>query len=196
MHNERPDPDFLTPIFHDSLLRGCRKKHKSLEPRSTRRTQRKRKALLNALRVLCGSLLFRDFCDAHLRGNPNSRHGSVDKKWVSFSLSIKPIADQPDNHPLLRQLQTLLDNGEAQAIIAAMQINACIMIDEKKGRKESRKRVLKVIGSLTLLLQAIRHNLIGPLKPITDDLRQNGIRYSDSVIHELLKLEATLLRAR
>ena len=66
--------------------RGCRKKHKSLEPRSTRRTQRKRKALLSALRVLRGSLLFRDFCDAHLRGYPNSRHGLVDKKWVSFSL--------------------------------------------------------------------------------------------------------------
>ena len=110
--------------------------------------------------------------------------------------TIKPIPDQPDNHPLLQQLQTLLDNGEAQAIIAAMQLNACIMIDEKKGRKESRKRGLKVIGSLTLLLQARRHNLIGPLKPITDDLRQNGIRYSDSVIHELLELEATLLKAR
>ena len=110
--------------------------------------------------------------------------------------TIKPIPDQPDNHPLLQQLQTLLDNGEAQAIIAAMQLNACIMIDEKKGRKESRKRGLKVIGSLTLLLQARRHNLIGPLKPITDNLRQNGIRYSDSVIHELLELEATLLKAR
>ena len=110
--------------------------------------------------------------------------------------TIKPIPDQPDNHPLLQQLQTLLDNGEAQAIIAAMQLNACIMIDEKKVRKESRKRGLKVIGSLTLLLQARRHNLIGPLKPITDDLRQNGIRYSDSVIHELLELEATLLKAR
>ena len=110
--------------------------------------------------------------------------------------TIKPIADQPANHPLLRQLQTLLDNGEAQAIIAAMQHNACIMIDEKKGRKESRKRGLKVIGSLTLLLQARKHNLIGPLKPVTDDLRQNGIRYSDSVIHELLELEATLLKAR
>ena len=35
----------------------CRKKHKSLEPR---RAQRKRKALLCALR---GSLLFRVFCD-------------------------------------------------------------------------------------------------------------------------------------
>ncbi|WP_257296153.1 DUF3368 domain-containing protein, partial [Endozoicomonas sp. YOMI1] len=30
-----------------------------------------------------------------------------------------------------------------------------------------------------------------PLKPITDDLRQQGIRYSDSVINELLKLEET-----
>ncbi|WBA88465.1 DUF3368 domain-containing protein [Endozoicomonas sp. GU-1] len=97
---------------------------------------------------------------------------------------------------MLQQLQALLDNGEAQAIIAAMQLNACIMIDEKKGRRESCKRGLKVIGSLTLLLQARRQNLIGSLKPITDGLRQNGIRYSDSVIHELLELEATLLKAR
>ena len=45
-----------------------RKKHKSFEPRRTRRAQRKRKALLCALRVLRGSLLFRAFCDALLHG--------------------------------------------------------------------------------------------------------------------------------
>ena len=43
-------------------------------------------SLLSALRVLRGSLLFKAFCDAHLRGYPNSRHGLVDKKWVSFSV--------------------------------------------------------------------------------------------------------------
>ena len=48
----------------DPSLRGCRKKHKSLEPRRTRRPRRKRKALLCALR---GSLLFRAFCDNFLR---------------------------------------------------------------------------------------------------------------------------------
>ena len=47
-------------------LRGCRKKHKSLEPRRTRRPQRKRQALLCALRALRGSLLFRAFCDTLL----------------------------------------------------------------------------------------------------------------------------------
>ena len=52
-----------------------RKKHKSFEPRRTRRALRKRKALLCALRVLRGSLLFRAFCDS-LRRRDDKWDGS------------------------------------------------------------------------------------------------------------------------
>ena len=48
----------LTKTTSDTQLRGRRKKLKSLEPR---RSQRKRKALLRALRVLRGSLLSAPF---------------------------------------------------------------------------------------------------------------------------------------
>lgn len=106
--------------------------------------------------------------------------------------TITPTTNKAANHPLLLQLQTLLDNGEAQAIVTAIELNACIMIDEKKGRKEASKKGLQVIGSLTLLMQARKQNLVGPLKPITDQLRENGIRYSDRVINELLALEEKL----
>ena len=106
--------------------------------------------------------------------------------------TIKSINDKAESHPLLVQLQSILDKGEAQAIIAAIELNTCILIDEKKGRKEASKKGLQVIGSLTLLLQARKQNLIGSLKSITDHLRQNGIRYSDAVINELLALEAKL----
>lgn len=106
--------------------------------------------------------------------------------------TITPIANKAANHPLLLQLQTLLDNGEAQAIVAAIELNACLMIDEKKGRKEASKKGLQVISSLTLLLQARKQNLVGSLKPIIAQLREKGIRYSDRVINELLTLEAKL----
>ena len=59
-------PGFIIPLVY-YRCRGCCKRHKSLEPRRTRRAQRKRKALLCALRVLRGSLLFRAFWDT-LRG--------------------------------------------------------------------------------------------------------------------------------
>lgn len=45
---------------------------------------------------------------------------------------IKPIANKTEKHPLLLQLQSVLDTGEAQAIIAAIELDTCIMIDEKK----------------------------------------------------------------
>ena len=49
----------------EPLVRDCRKKHKGLEPQRTQRAQRKRKAFLC---VLCGSLLFRAFCNTLVRG--------------------------------------------------------------------------------------------------------------------------------
>ena len=73
LSSDKPRRSFVSSCLCGSLLfrafcnnrhRGCCKKHKSLEPRRTRRSQRKRKALLCALRVLRGSLLFRAVCDA------------------------------------------------------------------------------------------------------------------------------------
>ena len=63
---------------------GCRKKPKSLEPRRTRRAQRKRKALLCALRVLRGSLLFRAFCDS-LEGGDQSINSPTSHENAAMS---------------------------------------------------------------------------------------------------------------
>ncbi|MCW7553214.1 DUF3368 domain-containing protein [Endozoicomonas gorgoniicola] len=123
---------------------------------------------------------------------PGKPSGNVIEKAVNTGF-IKPIADKPENHPLITNLQNVLDKGEAQAIAAAMELNTCIMIDEKKGRKIASNKGLKVIGSLTLLLQARKHRIVGPLKPIVEQLRERGIRYSDPVINELLALEAKLI---
>ena len=67
--------DVLSLVSDENAARqACRKKHKSLEPRRTRRAPRKRKALLCALR---GSLLFRAFCDALLRADDHQQCDSV-----------------------------------------------------------------------------------------------------------------------
>ena len=73
---------FLYPCAGD-----CRKKLKSLEPRRTRRAQRKRKVLLCALRVLRGSLLFRAFCDNLEGGNRFSPQIPALKKKPGSDLS-------------------------------------------------------------------------------------------------------------
>ena len=78
---------FLYPCAGD-----CRKKLKSLEPRRTRRAQRRTFLFLCALRVLRGSLLFRAFCDNLEGGNPLLTANSSLEKKAGIRSFIVPIS--------------------------------------------------------------------------------------------------------
>ena len=78
--------------------------------------------------------------------------------WTSAPpawLQISGIAYQPD--PLL----DLLDRGERDAILLAQSIKAdWLIIDDLDGRREAANRQLPVIGTLGILAEAARRNLL------------------------------------
>ncbi len=53
-----------------------------------------------------------------------------------------------------------LDRGERESIALALALDGLLLIDEERGRKEARQRGVTVRGTLGVLIQAYRSNLI------------------------------------
>lgn len=91
--------------------------------------------------------------------------------------------------PVLSQLLSDLDEGEAHAIAIAIELNAdLLIIDEKKGRKQAERLKLNYTGLGGVLLRAKSAGLIPLVAPVLDDLKaQAGFYLSESVRGVLLE---------
>ncbi|MGV0028451.1 DUF3368 domain-containing protein [Phormidesmis priestleyi] len=68
-------------------------------------------------------------------------------------------------------LRSVLDQGEAEAITLALQLNAeLLIIDERPGRAIAQQCGIKIIGVLGVLLEAKHQGLIVVVKPLMDQL--------------------------
>lgn len=103
------------------------------------------------------------------------------------------IKTQPVQNP--RQVTQILtsqaniDQGEAEAIILALELNAdLILIDERRGRMLASAYNLKVTGLLGVLLQAKNQQAIAAVKPLMDKLiQQANFRIRDELYQTILE---------
>lgn len=87
------------------------------------------------------------------------------------------------------KLSIFIDEGEAEAIVLAQEINAdYLLIDDYKGRKVAEETGVKIIGVLGLLLKAKEKGLIKEIAPYINVLKTAGIYYSDQLVTHLLFL--------
>jgi len=86
-------------------------------------------------------------------------------------------------------LLALLDKGEASVIVLAQQRQAdIILIDEQKARKVARTLFsLNVIGSVRVLLEAKKQNLISDVKTALNAMRENGYHLHDTIVSYALR---------
>jgi predicted nucleic acid-binding protein len=80
---------------------------------------------------------------------------------------------QVQNRVLVEELvnEADLDEGEAEAIVLVIEVKAQrLLIDERLGRREAKKRGVAVVGVLGILVAAKTEGLIVAVKPILDDL--------------------------
>jgi predicted nucleic acid-binding protein len=83
--------------------------------------------------------------------------------WIE-TLAVKDRA-------MVTSLQLEVDEGEAEAIVLAVELNAdLLLIDERIGRAVASRLGLNFIGLLGLLIEAKRKGLVFAVKPILDDL--------------------------
>lgn len=103
-------------------------------------------------------------------------------KWVT--------RETPTNTTFIDSLRQTLDDGEAQGIALALELDAdLLLIDERLGRMTARYFDLEIIGLLGILIQAKQDGLIDQIKPLVDQLRfEIGFRVSTQLYQEVLRL--------
>lgn len=113
----------------------------------------------------------------------------ADARRIQAAISGGPfrVVTVPES-PRLRAIGRALDAGEAQALVLAEQLGAPVLMDERKGRIESRRRGIRVIGTGALLVAAKRKGLVDEVAPLLAALVESGYRISDRLQRALLEL--------
>lgn len=112
---------------------------------------------------------------------------SVCKKAVDSSLDWIQIG-KIKNQLAKSMYKTQLHDGEVEVMILSKEIGAdVVIIDDANAKKHAKYLDLPVIGTLGILIKARQKGYVEELKPILDQMVQNGIYISQSVIHMCLE---------
>ncbi|MEH2364568.1 DUF3368 domain-containing protein [Nostoc sp.] len=116
-----------------------------------------------------------------IRAGEKVNNAIINANWIE----IQSVT----NKQLVKKLEFNLDQGEAEAIILAVELNANqLLIDERLGRQEANKLGLSLIGVLGMLLIAKKRGLISNVKSVMDDLiTQTTFRVGEQLYYRILK---------
>lgn len=81
-----------------------------------------------------------------------------------------------------------LDEGEAQALSLAHELQCGVLIDERRGRQAALRQNLPVFGTLGVLLRAKEIGKIDAVAPALGQIQSNGYRISSALVEEVLAL--------
>jgi uncharacterized protein len=92
------------------------------------------------------------------------------------------------NRPLVTQIETMLDPGEAEAIALAVErAPSVLLIDERDGRQVARTLGVPLTGTLGILLRAKALGHTPAIKPLlTELIEQHHFRLHPSLVQRVL----------
>ncbi len=95
----------------------------------------------------------------------------------------------PSDKELFEKLLTILDEGEAAAIVLSKELAAdLLLIDERKGRRVAKENGIRIIGLLGVLVDAKQQEILETVKPILDRLIfQTGFRVGSGLYQRVLR---------
>lgn len=105
----------------------------------------------------------------------------VDKaSWINVQTVTNKLAVE-----LLRER---LDAGESEAIVLAMESKTnLLLMDDARGRRISKVRGIKLIGTLGVLVVAKEYGLVTEVQPLLDQLINVGFYMSSDLYQTILK---------
>ncbi|NOX86088.1 MAG: DUF3368 domain-containing protein [Chlorobi bacterium] len=114
-----------------------------------------------------------------ITGKPYSKKLSLFLKDKIKSTETDTILNLPSN----------LGKGEISAMLLSKMLNAdYLLIDDSRARKIAKYNQIKVIGSVGVLLQAKKQNLIKSVSSYMNKLENSGLFMSQELINEVKRL--------
>ena len=80
----------------------------------------------------------------------------------------------------------LLDDGERSALSLSLARGCDVLIDERRGRLAAEAAGLNVVGTLGLLVRARQLGLVGPVRPLAEQLVAGGYHLARSLVDQAL----------
>lgn len=119
---------------------------------------------LNLLQQLYGQVIIpQAVYDEIVAGTPQPGSAEVKSSWIEVRRTTL--------QSLTASLRLELDEGEAEAIALATELNAnLLLLDERKGREVAARMGIRFVGVLGVLVDAKRKNFVPAVKPIVDEL--------------------------
>ena len=133
------------------------------------------------LQRLYGTVLIPPAVEAEiLAGGP--RHGAKELSQSEYIQTV-PLVDT-----IKADLLSDLDRGEAEAIALALEKRAGLLImDERLGRRHAARLGLTLTGSIGILLKSKQAGYLDAIQPLLEQIEQNGIYLSQSLINQALQ---------
>jgi len=93
-----------------------------------------------------------------------------------------------EDSPLLDGLRSLLDPGEAEALVLARERGLPLLVDEKKGRSIARLMKIPVLGLIGVLILAVEREILLPDEAVVilHQAKERGFRVSGALYHAFL----------
>ncbi|KTC65533.1 Domain of uncharacterised function (DUF3368) (plasmid) [Legionella adelaidensis] len=79
-----------------------------------------------------------------------------------------------------------LGQGEASAILLALQLHSKLLIDERIGRRVAKQKNISIIGTAGVLLLAKEKKLIPKVASLIYELKNVGYRLSEDLVNTIL----------
>lgn len=103
---------------------------------------------------------------------------------LANNLLIEQSAAEQGYCELLAQV---LDQGEAETIALAKEMNAMALLDEATARKIAAREGIDFAGSLYVLIRARQENLVPAVTPLLNKLLEHGYHLDNSLVRYVVE---------
>jgi predicted nucleic acid-binding protein len=95
----------------------------------------------------------------------------------------------PKSHKKQKELELIIDSGEASALSLALEFKGSLLIlDDMKARKLALSLGLKITGTLGVLVEAKQTKVIPEIKFILSKIRKTNFRIDEEIEIKILKI--------